>query len=526
MSDTSMPNAAGPKAGASGKRRFVRNTGFSLLQTFVAMGLAVLLVPFLLWRLGTEKYGLWLTLQIFSIFGLIVLAELGFQGAVVRYLVRFHTEGDAPAFRRLLVTAFVLFTLIGAVCSAIVILFAQTAFVEVFAIPPAYAGEMRLALSVYALGLLIGFPGLILKAFFAGIQDIATLKIWETLDRVVFAFVIVALLFFTDRLLHMVLVEQTVTLVLFFGFAGLARFRLREWFSINPRYASRESLRGVTGLSGMVFATSISNQVYIKAPEALVAATLGPVALAHYQIATRIPRVLKSVQGSLNAAVLPYVAGLDSDGAESQDAKRGFALAGLRFNYLLFVPIAVFVAIFAPDILRLWVGDQFAFLGTLLALYALWQLSSVAIGFGNATLTRTTHYRRMVWQNLVINALFLVALVIFIERFGLLAVLVALLVSGLASAAIVLAASREANGFTYREFMARVVFGPVLGSAAIGAVLMGIAKAVLVGAGPIAGLAAIGIAGPAYLLAIHFIILDKAERQRLRLALANLKRGN
>lgn len=526
MSDTTPPSAAVPGAAATGKRGLVRNTGFSLLQQIVAMALAVLLVPFLLWRLGTEKYGLWLTLQIFSILGLIFLAELGFQGAIVRYLVRFHAEGDAPAFRRLLVTAFVLFTAIGAVCSTAVFVFANAAFVDVFAIPLEYAHEMRLALSVYALSLLIGFPGLVLKAFFAGIQDVATVKIWEMLDRVVFTLAVAGLLFFSDRLLHMVLVEQATMLGLFAIFAVLARRRSRDWFSINPRYANFESLRGVTGLSGMVFATSISNQVYIKAPEAIVGASLGPVALAHYQIATRIPRVLKSLQGALNASVLPYVAGLDDQSASSLQAKRRFALLGLRWNYVLFVPIGVFVAMFAPDILRLWVGREFAFLGTFVALYVLWQLSSVVVGFGNATLTRTEHFRRLVWQNLLVNALFLASMIAFLDRFGLTAVFVALLVSGMASSAVVLAASRKANGFTYREFARHVVLGPILGSAFAGAALLGGAKAILLSAGIVAGLAATIAAGVAYLLVIYFSVVDKTERGRLSLALAKLKRGN
>jgi hypothetical protein len=75
MSDLSNANPA--MAPASGKRRFVRNTLFSIGQSGIAMALALLLVPFLLWRLGTEKYGLWLTLQVFSILGLVSLAELG-----------------------------------------------------------------------------------------------------------------------------------------------------------------------------------------------------------------------------------------------------------------------------------------------------------------------------------------------------------------------------------------------------------------------------------------------------------------
>lgn len=523
MSATSSSSPASAAAATTGKRRFVRNTGFSIAQTGIATVLAVFLVPFLLWRLGTETYGLWLTLQVFSIFGLVSLAELGFQGAVVRYLVRFHTRGDARSFRKLLVTAFILFALIGALCAGAVIMFAQTAFLDVFPIPPAFESEMRLALSVYAVGLLIGFPGLILKAFFAGIQDVATVKLWEALDRIFFTVGIVVLLFFSQRLLHMVLIEQAVTLALLVVFALLARSRLPVWFSLNPREASLKTLRGVTGLSGAVFATSISNQVYVKAPEALVGAALGPVALAHYQIATRLPRVLKAFQGALNAGVLPYVVGIENTDFGPSHGKGRFALAGFRANFLLFVPIAMFTVVFAPEILTLWVGRDFAFLGTFLALYALWQLASVVIGFGTATLTSTAHYLRLVWQNLTINALFVAALLIFLERFGIASAFVALIVAGVASAAAVLSACRAANGFSYADFARHVLLGPVFASGAAGLALFTGARLILNAAGIAAGLAALLGAGILHLLVIYFIILQDAERQRLWAWAANIR---
>jgi len=525
MSETPPNRPASGLAEAGSKRQFVRNSGFSFVQQVVAISLAVLLVPFLLWRLGTEQYGLWLTLQIFGIFGLLSLAELGFQGAIVRYLVRFHAEGDQRAFRQLLATGFVLFTLIGIVSAVGLIVFAQTAFLDIFEISTPHRDEMRLALTVYSFSLLVGFPAMVLKAFFSAMQDIATLKIWETLDRIIFALLVFGVLLLTDRVIALVLVEQGTMLALFVAFALLAR-RRRPWFSLDPRLASTRSLRGVTGLSGMVLVTNASSLIYIKAPEALIGANLGPVTLAYYQIATRIPRVLKTLQGSLNAAVLPYVAGLDSDDPGSREGKRRFALLGLRVNYLMFVPVAVFVIVFAPDILRLWVGEQFAFLGTFLATYAVWQLSSVIIGFGTATLTRTAHYRRLVWQGPIINALFVAALVLFLDRFGLIAAFVALLLSGFVSAAIVLEACRGATGFTYGEFGRQVLLGPVAGSALAGGLVFAGAKAVLVAAGPIAGVAAIAVAGSLYVSVIYFGILDKSERARLAGALAKLRRGN
>ena len=162
-----MPDADATKTGTSGRNSryaLLRNTSFSFIQQSSAMALAIILVPYMLWTLGAERYGLWLTLQLFNIIGLSYLAELGFQGAIVRYLARFDAQGDRAAFRGLLSNGFYLFIAIGAVMASIIIAFAQSGFVELFPIPADLKAEMRLSLTIVGAGLLVGFPGLVIKA--------------------------------------------------------------------------------------------------------------------------------------------------------------------------------------------------------------------------------------------------------------------------------------------------------------------------------------------------------------------------
>lgn len=505
------------------RARFARNTGFSLFHQLLTMVLALALVPYLIWQIGAERYGLWLILQIFNIFGLVSLAELGFQGAIIRYLVRHREQDDPEAFARLLATSVALFTAIGLLAAAAVFWFARTAFLDVFSIPPAMEDEARLALSVYAAGLLVAFPMLAVKAFYSGVQDVAALKIWEMSDRTAFAIGIALVVLVSDNLLYMVLVEQAVMVLAFATFAWRARRRYPRWFRVSPRKVSRASLDGVLGMTGMVFLTNLSNLLYVRAPEAVVGAVLGPVALAQFTIATRIPRVMKTIQGALNAGVLPHAALLDSR-SEGSDAKRQFALRGMRLSYLVFVPMAMLLIVFAEDILRLWVGNRFAGLAPLMAVATIWQLAAILVSFGSATFTSAEHYRRAVWRNLAINALFLAALVPAIARFGLPGAFAALLVANLATMAVMYVATRAANGFSHGEFLRRVVAGPVILSAALGLLAYGAAKLVLGWEGTAAGLAALAAAGLAYLAAWYLVLLDATERSWLRTLLAKALR--
>ena len=496
--------------------KFWRNTGFSLFQQISTMLLAIALLPYMLWQLGAERYGLWLILQIFNILGLAYLAEMGFHGAIVRRLVRFHAEKDIVGFRRLLWTGFAMFVFIGMLTSILVIVFAQTVFVDWFAIEPQFADEMKLALTIYAAGLAIGFPALILKGFFSAQHDVATQKIWETIDRVLFAIGIVGLLFFSDNLAYMALLEQAIALALMMAFFIVAAKRYSAWFEFHFKDVRFANLRGTLKLSGAVFVTNTTNQLSIRAPEALIGGILGPVSLAHYQIAVRLPRVLKTFQGAFNAAVLPYVASIDGRSEAEARMKSDFTLRGLRLNYIIITPLSVFLIVFAPRILSIWVGSEYEFLGTFTALYAVWILTSVTVTFATATLMRPEHFQRMISRNLVISGLFVAVLLYGLKPYGLSIAFPAIVVSGMASAISALLAFKKANELSTRAIVGSVVIGPILVSGAIGAILFVIASATFELSGLIAGTAMTLLSGFGYLAVLYFWILRNDERAFLK----------
>lgn len=480
------------------------------------MALAILLVPYMLWTLGAERYGLWLTLQLFNIVGLAYLAELGFQGAIVRYLARFHVEGDREAYRGLLATGLVLFAAIGVAMGGGVILFAQTVLPAAFPIPPAYRAEMQLALSVIGAGLMAGFPGLVVKAHFAARQELATTKVWEFLDRVCFAIGVVLLLRHSSSLVALVLFEQLLGFVLTVAFAILARRGSAGWFTGRPALVARVHLRGVARMSGSVFATNLVSQGFNRLPELFVGALLGPVTLTAYQISTRIPRVIKTLQGSLNAAVMPHIARLDTQGGGTGDSARAsFAVTGLRANFLVAVPLLVAVSLLAPVLLELWVGAGYRELAPYLILFAAFQLLFLASNFCSATLVRQEHFRLFVRAQLAILAGFVIALSFGLEPIGLEFLFAALILAGLAMGACVIAVFRQAHGVRAGRIASEALLGPVLASALAGALLLAPGAWCLVERQWIAGIVALGFGGIFYAGFIARYLLSSRERAAL-----------
>lgn len=510
------PNAAGSSAQmiARGRSRFVRNTLFSVGQQGVSMVVSLLLVPYMLWQLSPERFGLWVTLQIFSISGLVSLAELGFQGAIVRYLVKHLADRNVEGFRRLLVTSFALFLAIGTLCGIAIALFGFLLLLKSFAIPVDQHAEFLAAFYVYAAALVYGFPALTLKSFLSATQNYAVLKIWETIERLLTASAITIALLFSKSILLIVILEQGIGFALFVSFVVFSRVKYREYFSINPRYATRRSLDGVLSMSGLMFLNSSSLVIYLKLPDLVIGHILGPTALAYYSIVTRIPRALKAVQGSLNAAVTPFAAMLDSikDGI---DARRALALRSMRFSFMVFVPIVIGIVVFAEEILTVWLGGRYAFLADNLRIIMVWQLTAFIVSFASTTFTRSEHYSRVVWKGLLVNVLFVGALMWVTGRYGVTGALVVLLLSGVSTMLINLSAIQHANDFSLRDFYASVVRGPILLSSLISIVVMGTIKlAELHSTGLVALMVAVTLL-PVYVGILHRYLPDATERRVL-----------
>lgn len=504
-------------------RGLARNTAFSFAQQAGAMGLALLLVPYMLWVLGPERYGLWLTLQLFNILGLAYLAELGFQGAIVRYLARFHATGDHAAFRGVMAGGFWLFCGLGVVVGSAVILFANSGFVGVFPIPEADKAQMQLAFSVVGAGLFAGFPALAIKAYYAGKQELAVTKVWELTDRVIFALGVVVILQFTTNLVALVLLEQVLGLVLALAFGLRAAWQSPGWFTLRPGLPMMGHFAGVVRMSRSVFALNLASQGFVRLPDLFVGALLGPVSLTAYQLATRIPRVIKTLQGSLNAAILPHVTALD---ATEGDGERGaFVLAGLRANYIVATPLLVAAAVLAPVLLELWVGAEYRALAGYMAAFAGFQALLLASSYAGATLVRQEHLGGFVRFNLLMAALFLGALALGLERFGLGGLFAALLIAGVALFAGGGWVLRRAHAISLRQLLHKAIIGPVLVSGLMGGAMLAPGAVLLGQSHWIGGSFALLAGALLYGLALYRLVLSPEERARLERLRKGFGRG-
>src|SRR4029450_10202698 len=88
-----------------------RNVSTRYLAIGTEMAIGLLLLPFNVWHLGASAYGLWmLTASITSYFSVL---DLGYSGALVKFVAQYRAKRDVQALNEVLSTMFFVFVGFG-----------------------------------------------------------------------------------------------------------------------------------------------------------------------------------------------------------------------------------------------------------------------------------------------------------------------------------------------------------------------------------------------------------------------------
>src|SRR3984885_13716229 len=141
-----------------------KNVGSSWLALGVNICVGVFISPFILHHLGDDAFGLWVL--IFSITGYYGLFDLGIRSSIVRYVAAYSATRDYTELSRLLSTALLSYSGIGAI--AIFITLGGSFFVDsIFRVPPDFLHTARLLFLIVGTAVALGFP----VGIFGGVLD-------------------------------------------------------------------------------------------------------------------------------------------------------------------------------------------------------------------------------------------------------------------------------------------------------------------------------------------------------------------
>ncbi len=489
--------------------RIFRNVSGRYLAILTDALLGFVMLPFNVHHLGTEAYGLWiLTASIVVHFSVL---DLGFGGALVKFVAEYRARQDARALNEIASTMFVVFGVLGLVAYAAMVGVAFN-LGHVFRITPDQAAVGKWILLIVGLNVAANFPFSVYGAVMNGFQRYDANSIVAVGCSIAVAAANVLVLWAGFGLIALVACTTAVRLFTYFVYR-LNAYRIFPQLQVNPALFRRSRVREATSFSIYAAIIDWANRLNYQLDAIVIGATLGSAPVAIWAVADRIASVTQRLTNQLNGVLFPVV--VDFDATRRTERLQRLLLEGTRLSLAMVVPITVAIVVLARPLVRVWVGARMMEAVPLVQILAI----TVAIRVGNATgttlLKGAGQVRYVALANVVTGIVNLVLSLLLVKRFGLVGVAVGTLIPIAAASSLVLfpAACRRVDVSVIRAFRHAVwpALWPALAISAMLILTRGISTGTFRGV-----LMQVAAADLLYLALFFLIAIGARDRKRYR----------
>lgn len=398
-------------------RTIVRNVATRYLSVAAEMAIGLVTLPFNLHHLGTEAYGLWmLTAGVTIHFSIL---DLGYGGAMVKFVAQYRAHKDARALNEIASTLFYLFFGFGVVAYLVVMGLAFN-LEHVFRITQAQAEIGKWILLIIGVNVAINFPFSVYGGVSSGFQRYDINNIVAIVSNVLVAVVNIAVVLAGYGLIALVAATTFVRFVTYFVYRRNA-YKVFPALRIRPAFFRKDRLREITGFSVYSSVIDWANKLNYELDEVVIGVFLGPGPVAVWAVADRIISGTQRLTNQGNAVLFPVV--VDSEATQRIDRLQQVLLEGTRLSLATVLPIALVLIVLADPLIRAWIRKP-----EILAAVPVIQILALAVALrvGNATSTTllkgSGHIRRVAFVNIGTGLVNLLLSALLIAPFGLVGV--------------------------------------------------------------------------------------------------------
>jgi O-antigen/teichoic acid export membrane protein len=356
-----------PAAADAEARTVTVNLSTRYLAIGVEMVVGLLVLPFNIAHLGKAAYGLWvLTTSITAYFSVL---DLGYSGAIVKFVAEHRARRETRALNEVLSTTFYLFAGFGTVAYLAAIVIAV--FLDrILHLPPDQAYIGRVVLLVTSVNVACGMAFTVFGGVINGFQRYDVNNVTGAISSVVVAVVNVAVLLAGYGLIALV-VATTVVRVLTYWVYRANAYRVFPALTISLSSFRASRLRELTSFSVFMMLIDWANRINFSIDVIVIGILLDTTAVAVWSVAQRLAETTQRLTNQLNDIMFPNI--VDHSTSSRLDRLRTLFLVGTRLSLATVVPIGVALILMGDLLVKAWVGSEFS--GSVLVL----QLLTVAV---------------------------------------------------------------------------------------------------------------------------------------------------
>lgn len=313
----------------------------------------VLLVPFMVSYLGTARFGIWALISVLT--GYFGLFDFGVGTSFVKYISEYYAKKEYDKINAIVNTGFIFYLFLGMVILGILML-VMNPLLSFLNIPSELHEE---ASFVFIVGILLfGISNAVssFEALQAGLQrmDITNIiTIIISIPNIAGTIILLK----KGYGLRGLIINSAIFTVLTAIINIIVAYKLFPELKCSIAFFYKNMMKKLFNFGYKVEIAVISVVVTTQTDKLLITIILSVALVTYYQLGNAIVQAILSITALLVSALMPAFSEMEARG------ERQLLLIGyLRMTkYLAFVsiPLFIFVMIFAPEIMNIWMGPGY-----------------------------------------------------------------------------------------------------------------------------------------------------------------------
>jgi len=347
--------------------RLARNAWSNLLGAAIPALVMLATVPMVVKGLGDASYGVYSLVT--AIVGYFAVIDINVTAGSVKYIAEHNARKDEEGVYETLSFGLATYAIIGVLGALGLLLGAQWFVTSVFSVPAALIPEAIATLRLAALGFLLGQVQSYLNSVPQSLMRYDISARVEMVFGTLVPIATVGVLLLGYGLFEVVLL-RVIASSIHCTILWRAVKRLLPGFHL--RWPGARARGALLGFSAYSFLSRFATLSYAHADKLIIGALVGVTGLAYFTVAATLANRVLSLTFRLSGVFFPAASAMAAQG-ELARLDRAY-LKATRYVVFLNAAILVLVAVFAHQILRYWMNEDFARNGALvLAVMALSQ---------------------------------------------------------------------------------------------------------------------------------------------------------
>jgi O-antigen/teichoic acid export membrane protein len=328
-----------------------RNTSWNIIGVGLPLVLAVVTIPVLIRGLGTERFGVlmiaWVVLGYFGLF------DLGLGRATTKFLAEDFERGRAVDARALLWTSLLSNVALGILGSLVLGALTPPLVDRVLNVPPALRPETLGAFYLVAAAVPLVNLATAARGVLEARHSFGLLNVLHVPTATLTQIAPLLVLPFSSKLTWLVGALALSRLLGAVVFVVAALRQIEAPF--RGPFLEKKRLRALFTYGGWLTVSNVIGPLMVYADRFFIGSLASMSAVTYYATPYEAVTRLWILPHSLTRTVFPIF----SAGTEVHRRTSIYSNA-LKYLALALAPVVLVVVVFAPDLLRLWVGEAFA----------------------------------------------------------------------------------------------------------------------------------------------------------------------